>query len=117
MTTVSQLYNAIKGLLEKDHPFRLHITPPPTDLDRQNTFWKQNLAPASIVHFLSDIPGPHLSKSALESSIDFPAPEPPSVLAVAEESEEEIPLRVQQADTSRPSSKSGKKVPKWFKLK
>eukprot|EP00842_Homolaphlyctis_polyrhiza_P003969 jgi/Hompol1/4573/HPOL_003714-RA len=67
-------------LRRPDRPFTLYVTPPQKIIDPQDTFWKAQLAPASVVYFAWSVADPDsadepaLTAEALESAVPIPLP-------------------------------------------
>ncbi|KAJ3081385.1 Tether containing UBX domain for GLUT4 [Quaeritorhiza haematococci] len=142
---LSTLFQAVKSCLATpERKFYLYVTPPRRVLsDTTQTFWKEGLAPASLVYFNWEddgAVGQVLSDEWISRMEDYPLPQtdvgaatapPPTQIGASGASgnadsgasgssspglARPDSAAATSASSSGASGDSGKKVPKWFKL-
>ncbi len=123
---VSDLFKVVSEHLESPYEaFQLYITPPQTYLDSNTSFWKQKLAPASLVHFAhkSDKGPPYLKHEILSKALDYPVSSPIGTeLGLEEEPQpvsevlDENKPKPSSASTTAPPPNEKLGRPKWFKI-
>ncbi|KAI8805289.1 hypothetical protein BJ742DRAFT_902380 [Cladochytrium replicatum] len=133
-----ELYNVVRqSLATPAREFYLYVTPPQKTIPdtSETTFWKESLAPQSIVYFSwrdGEKSGPYLSNDMTAKLEDLPkaavpdvqagtpAPEPTIKAQEHTSTEASGEARTSKSGTASstiiPPRDDGPKVPKWFKL-